>query len=477
MVCVASKLIRHIALAVVLGAIVSSAFAAVVTITPTSPGDWSCLSNCHEGTVRAYFTAGGPAPAEGNPFPTDNGAFYADLAWHGDDGETQTDSAWLGLDRHNGQDLAGIPIKKIKTLKYVAYNAGMYNWNMGGSNPRRHCKQPFMVTLTVVCQSTGDRRQFWYRPWGHAGFAHWNNRRAWLTLDALNMTSVPDFSDIAPEAAPPPAWYEPWTDTQFASWNDLINTDPGGGRPTYGDWVLVATSTTFDPANGQYKSPGWDENSTPPGEIRATGTGKCLNLWVGARKAYTTELGSWITESAGFKGYVDSLTLGIDYGTEQSPNVVETTYDFASDDAPATELAVCNIGRARWGSNPPEDHPYARYNPTFARNQNKFIYRFFGKVTDHGVDPDTHEFWFELWDGSYAETSRWVNSEGKVHVRWPWQESPDPYSDPWTWPVQLDDWVSVTGFVYDAWYFQMKPPAEITASPAQTKVHVTVLPE
>lgn len=463
-----TKVSRFLALAAIIVVAMSPVCADVVTISPSNPGDWSWMANCHMDAARAYFTAGGPAPAEGNPFPTGNGAFYASLTWHGDDGETQTDSAWLGLDRHNNEDLAGVPLKNIKSLEYVVYNAGMYNWNMGGTNPRRHCKQPFLLSISAICQSTGDRRQFIYRPWGLVGWQHWNNRRAWLTLDAINMTSTPDFQIGNPN---PPVWYDLWTGATFYSWAEIINTDPGGARPLYGDWLLVPTSTTFDPLNGEYKSPGWDGDTTPPGDPKATGTGKCVNLWVGARKWGTvTPFGNWVTESAGFKGYVDSFKLGVDYGTEESPNVVETTYDFASDNPPAREVAICDVGKSRWAIDAPYNFPYAKFNPIMG-NQDLFNYRFFGQVIDTGVDTDTREFWFTIWDGSYAKISSALSvleSRATVTVRWPWNESPDAYSDPWSWPIQLEDWVSVKGYTYSRYYFQVRPPAEISASPANT---------
>lgn len=465
-----------LAIAGVLAVLSAGAFANVVTISPDNPGDWSwLLVQGGSSTARMLFLDGGPAPAEGNPFPTANGGFFASLTYNGESSGSP-DHVWLGVDKHNGQPLAGIPLGKITKLQYDAYNSGVYNEGFtSNSNPRRFPRQPFQVTITAVCESTGDRRHFIYRPWGLGGWQHWNLRREWITNDAIAMTSTPNFG----REMPAPVWFEPWTGATFTSWGEILATDPGGGRPWYGDWTLVPTSTYYDPTRTDPL--GWmNADYTDP---RTTGTGKPINLQVGARGNGSPPYGG-IYEGANFQGYVDSFTLGIDYGTELEPNIVETTYDFASSDPyvpKAREVAISNIGSC-WSANPPYNYPYAKFSAPTVGNQRDFVRRYFGQVLDMtsvstgwetqlgpNKDPDTGEFYFTIWDGSYAPVSDalipWYAGYGLVNVRLPYQECTDIVMDePWTFPVAPGDFVSVTGYQYSRFYFKISPPLEISCS-------------
>ncbi len=439
----------------VLAAVVaaSAVQADVVTISPNNLGDWSwLLVKGGPANPRAEFLDGGPAPAEGNPFPTGNGAFYAQITYNGE-GEGVPDHVWLGLDRHNGQPLEGIPLNKITKLQYDTYNSGVYTIGfLSNDHPRRFPRQPFQISLTVRCPTTGDRRQFLYRPWGKRGWEHWNLRREWITNDPLTMTSTPNFG----REMPAPVWYEAWTDTTFSSWEEILYYDPGGNRPVYGEWTLVPTSTGWNP--DPYTRGELEWKNADYSDPRSTGTGKPLNLLVGARGNYSAPYGG-VYEAANFFGYVDSLTLGVNYGTDEEPNIVETKYDFASSDPyvpKAVTATVSNIGSC-WRANPPWNYPYAYWAPIIG-NQRGFTRRWFGQVLDMtaetngdwrrqfgpGNDPDTGEFFFTIWDGSYAPVSsaltEWWNGLGLVNVRLPYQECTDVVQDDWyTYPVVPGD--------------------------------------
>lgn len=483
-------------LSVVTG-LASSVCADVVTITPSNPGDWSWTYNAPGSSKQhAYFTKGGPALAEGNPIPTGNGAFYAWLGWGGGDYASTPYSAWIGLDKFHGVNLSGIKLSQIKKLEYTVYNAGQWNQDQGGMNPRRFPGQPFMVSLNIVDPNTNPRC-LWFRPWGHRplGWQHWNNRRAWLTLDAINMTSTPDFGRAESSDQWPALWYNWWFDnaTPHPKPNSVYTSfaqmcaATSSGSALFGDSTLAPTSTTYDPANGQWKSAGWDDTTVPVGDPRrSTGTGKPLNLWIGARKAVVGELGAWCTESMNFSGYVDTVTLGIDLdndGVLQDSEV--TTFDFASDEPEPTQVCVCDVGKSLWSLNPPITFPYASYTPAMNNhwyrgqmNQHQFLYRFQGQVLDKissgggpQKDPDTHEFYFTIWDGTYAksgETGTVQDVKATIMVRLPYQDCHGIDNNDWgaSWPVHIGDWVSVEGFLYDRFFRAgdaAPPPAEITA--------------
>lgn len=502
-----TRTLQILAIASVLAAFAAGAYAAVETVivTPSNPGDWSWAVNTATTRDKAYFTRGGPAPAEGNPIPTGNGAFYAWLGWEAGDYVSTPASAWLGLDRFKGQSLAGIRINQIKRLEYTTYVSGLYNMNASGAldYQRRYPRQPFMVTLTTYKPNSTTRRQLMLRPWGHVnrssdlGNPFQTNRRQWFTVDAINMFSDPDHMGLGWKA---PRWYcwylnnNNYPDNDFengiyANWDEVL--------AKFGTQTLVPTSTAWDPGNGQYKSAGWDNTTVPVGDWTATATGKCINLWVGARKAGNTELPSWINESMNFAGYVDTFTLGIDLNNdgELDEDTEVVTYDFASDDPEPVTVAVCNTGISRWSSNPPFEFPYASYRRTmddhFPRsqaNQHQFLYRFFGQVQDltySGGGPayddrygtGTGEFYFTIWDGTYANVSTGIEPSGKlpayVQVRLPWYESS---ADPEQWPVKVGDFVSVKGFLYDRFYSAgnaTPPPTEITANAGNIVVYHT----
>jgi hypothetical protein len=102
----------------------------------------------------------------------------------------------------------------------------------------------------------------------------------------------------------------------FENWSQVLTA--------YGNYRLVATSDV-PWSQGGWKSPGWKGSTIPTGNPRCTGTGKALNLMVGAR-FYTfrwpgeSTSTSWWPESVGFRGHVDYFSLGIDG--------VEVTYNF-----------------------------------------------------------------------------------------------------------------------------------------------------
>lgn len=244
------------------------------------------------------------------------GAFYASCdIWYGQSttgpsGKTPS-TVWLGTDTHDGMPLAGVKLSQIKKMKYYALVSGVPNllapavwdtnwtsWNGWWYNPR------FPIQLQFCVDGPGGRKQFWYRPWGGSTIIGDN-----CSDGRLSIWEQYDCRDdvVDPENPPPPGsggrwlcppYYDGEDFTTYETWNDVL--------AAYGDYTLVATSTTYDPGTGQWKSVGWKGNTEPRGLPMATGTGKCLNFEVGARFV------TWRTESLGFRGQMDYFELDID---------------------------------------------------------------------------------------------------------------------------------------------------------------------
>jgi len=334
---------------------------APVSVTPDNMAGWSIdTSNGGTGSLAAH----GPAVFErAVPFTAEDGrvlgrgAFYATCSF---DAPYNTPSTvWLGLDSWNGQSLAGLPLSRITKLEYYAYVAHIptatsnpeswESWNQWWTYP----KQPIELELTARSPDGTRRRQFWFRPW-HIDKARGDNSgrhcKKWLRYDCIN------FNNPGPYMTG--RWYCPDPEQEFASWADLI--------AVYGDYSLVETSDAPYPAG--WKSAGWDASTVPPGSPSCTGTGKCINFEVGARKARTAIFFEpspiwWFNDMMGFRGYVDYFTLGIDG--------INVTYDFepASGDPAPDTVALANK---------------AAYDPVVHRPfvQERYLTRIFGRVTE-----------------------------------------------------------------------------------------------
>lgn len=323
----------------------SSAYAATVTVSPDNMQGWATAVNKNG---LCYFTGSGPVKYEtATGFASGKGAFYALCMSGGTSTADKTpDTVWLGLDTFNGQPLAGIKLSQIKTMQYTCYVSDMPTMNMsapfGIVNEWKYPREP--ICLQFVVTGPDGRKNIWFRPWsndpqGHGyGGSPATQMGQWVTYDCVNCTS----QAAGVTSSITPMWNEPVSNQKFLSWASVCNS--------YGDYTLVATSTTFDTANGQYKSAGWDGKTEPVGSTTSTGTGMALNFEVGARKyAYKdiwghADLQNWYPESINFRGYVDTFKLGVDYGTPESPNVVETTFDFEPAAATATpDVVACNL--------------------------------------------------------------------------------------------------------------------------------------
>lgn len=325
-----------------------SAQAAVVTVTPENMGGWSIeTSRGAVASLANYGYAVAQRPATINnvtgkgPWTAEDGtslgqgAYYATLAQSG------YSTAWLGLDTWNGQSLAGVALNSITRLEYYALNAHMPSI---GSPPWdawtywQYSRQPIQLQITAQSPDGTDRKQFWFLPWEPVG---WDpsrgsflrgdkagvNTNKWCRYDCIN------FNNPGPYMAG--YWYCPDPEIAFKSWNKPADA-PDTVISQFGNYTLVSTSN--DPYPTGMKSAGWDGMTDPPGSPLCTGTGRCINFEVGARKGgplhlYLQDGVSWETDFQQFRGYVDRFTLGID-GTNE-------TYDFEPSAAAEPPQVVC----------------------------------------------------------------------------------------------------------------------------------------
>ena len=261
------------------------------------------------------------------------GAFYASCDRYyggtGNSGKTPS-SVWIGTDQHGGRSLVGVKLSQITKMKYYALVSGIPTWLAPGSSDANWdswkqgwCNPRFPIMLTLTVEGPAGRRQVWYRPWGgHSTIgdqASDGRLSVWEQYDCMNYG----------------VWFCPGDreydcPAQFNSWGAVI--------AAYGDYTLVATSTGYDPAGGQWKSPGYTDYpeaqvTDPPGRPACTATGKCLNFWVGGRyyqllRPDECSYKTWYPESIGFRGQMDYFEFAVNYGTVQSPDTVDVSYNF-----------------------------------------------------------------------------------------------------------------------------------------------------
>ncbi len=358
----------HFALTATLALAALAAGASVVTVDPSNMESlgWSIVTN--QGGTGALTTRG-PATYElAFPWNTDlwgmgidlgRGAFLATCGFAGvNPPEDNTPSTvWLGLDKFNGQPLAGVRLDRIKTMTYYAYVSKIATRHGGDSTLWdswtwwRFPGQPIMLQIT--CQAPAsfpygapyNRAQLLYRPWGTTIKGDDLNEYVvglWTFYDCINqgrwMLSPGNHNQS-------PVPYESWADALSAP------IDVGDYHGSLAEWTLMATSYSYEGTYGTgYKSPGWNNSTSPPGWTNTTGTGKTLNFEVGARLFQikwpgATTMTAWWPESALFRGHMDFFTLGIDKnsnGHDNDPGE-KFTYNFEpADTEPDPRIAYVN---------------------------------------------------------------------------------------------------------------------------------------
>lgn len=386
----------------------TAAQSAVVTVSPENMNGWSIVVNpggsdydvtfYGEGGSGELTNCGAAVWEKEEPFvyysdeaektgrfELGRGAFYATCNYAGISyGGATPSNVWIGTDTFNGQPLAGVTLNRITEMKYYAYVAKIV-CRQQPSHPSwdfmqywTYPRHPITLQLTIEDPTGTTRRQLWYTPWHKTkvrGENSGQNAKKWILYDCM-----------APDDPNEPFITNRWyccvdggsQDQIFPTWADVLQT--------YGDWKLVPTSTTFNPDQGQFKSSGWDNSTTPVGTPQCTATGKCLNFEVGARKWSTPIFGegasiSWGVDYIGFRGYMDHFTLGID-GTS-------VTYDFE----PA--------------ANAPDPKILARANRSQFDKilgkpfvQNSLMTMVYGKLPDVENNLSLHASWFTIDDGS-----------------------------------------------------------------------------
>ena len=285
------------------------------------------------------------------------GAFYASCdssyGLGGSSGVTGS-SVWLGTDQHGGRSLAGVKLSQITKMKYYALVSGIPTWLTPGTadanwdswkNAWRNPRFPIMLTFTI--EGPLGRKQLWFRPWGqHSTIgddASDGRLSVWEQYDCMQPVGASTSGSggmwfltggARDASVEPDREYD--CPGQYNSWSEVLNGT--AALPALRDYTLVATSTSYNRAAGQWKSPGYTdypeaEITDPPGLPACTGTGKCLNFWVGARfirllRPDECSYKTWYPESRGFRGQMDWFEFAVNYGTAQNPDIVDVTYNF-----------------------------------------------------------------------------------------------------------------------------------------------------
>ncbi len=332
---------------------------AVVTVSPERMQGWVIVTNKE---AKADLANYGPAVYEREKaFVADDGkelgrgAYYVSIGF---EDENTPPSAWLGLDTFDGRSLPGTELKRITCLEYYAYNAHI---PVGTSNPKHwkswkgwwiYPRQLIQLQLTAQSPDGKERKQFWFMPWQRRKLRGENCGRhckKWLRYDAINFNSPgPNMCGRWFTFGPPRQ--------EFASWADLIKA--------YGDWSLVPTSAA-GPADGGWKSAGWDKTTEPVGAPACTATGMGLNFVAGARKEYAAvfepESIRWYNDYRGFKGYIDCFTLGIDGKT--------VTYNFEPE-AKARAPKIIEMSNKEAASMKPDSKDMVKISGTVVERTN-----------------------------------------------------------------------------------------------------------
>jgi len=375
----------------------------IVTIKPSNMAEYGwALATSNGGT--GVFTVGGPVAGEygGHPtWPMGRGGFYATCKEY-DTGTPST--VWLGLDKlyvSPGvfKSLELIRLDQIKKIEYKTYVPCIPTVHFGDRpGEMNHPMQPIHCAIaTAKNEPPGYLNRRWYvnMPWPYSydvfhtkdRFAHWDDNQA------------------APSNGTTAGWYNASLHTTWNTWEEMA--------AARGSEVLVPTSTYYDPtpvtpAPGRdprgWKSCGYDITTSPVGDIPTTGTGMAINFYVGARKTvadlcwYNTDLFSWWLESYGFRGCLDAVTIGVDFGA-QNGGYVETTYNFEPEDTVpdlhtvtmTSRSAILPTGTGAWKLNP--------LLTAYQVNKGSYNVSFVGKVISYGVNAAFGEY-FDLDDGT-----------------------------------------------------------------------------
>lgn len=398
--------------------------AAVVTVTPDNMQGWSIEAYRQGmGAIVPYgpasYEGGTPwdSKENGNGTNLGRGAFYATChPSQGCCGTTAADktpsTVWLGTDTlGNGQSLVGIELSRITRLTYYVF-VSQNPWRTAGStwedwSSWRCPRQPIMVGITCVAPDGSDRRTFYCRPWGSKTIGDDNCQT--YRPDGRATHGLWEYHDCLLIGRPGVAWgtwWDPWANKRY-SWAEIADPETGIFR----NYKLAPTSE--DPWPTGYKSPGWDTDTDPQGTPHScNGTGKCINLMVGARKRMVKwpeepNTGvNWWWESAAFRGHVDHFTIGIDG--------VDTTFDFEpslSDPKPQKVLVngdALTDPIAAGGTVPSHD-------PEQRKTQDCFLFRAVGTATSDNA----YQFTLNLASPLPYLDQYGVQHDGIRVVTWP----------------------------------------------------------
>lgn len=360
-------------------------------------------------------------------------------------------TTWLGTDTWKGAPVAGRTLSSITTMEYFSFMSktptktgglknelewwGKASW-MGGP------QQPIQLQLTIQSPDLSEMRQVWYRPWGYNvtgddGLTEPGSKKGrWQWFNCLAQGQ----------------WYMPCTGTTpntleygWETWGEMCSFQlPDGPLPPFGQWVLA------DPA-AISKTPGWNEQTVPTGTINATGTGKPINFFLGARisRVYSAldEYGeeipntglflqggniSWCNHMNGGRAQIDHFKLG--FGAEGTE-----TYDFEPPlDAPPVRILSASH-RAMDILRSPTMHAGNEWSGN--------LFRVTGRVAPQ--DSSVNQY-FLIEDGSNLTYMNcgydplWIHQTlpGPIRVY-----LPDDFFRGTPWWISTGDWVTVVGYL------------------------------
>lgn len=456
-----------------------------IVIRPSNMAEYGwqiATSNGGTGT----FTKGGPVVSEytlGPAFPAGDGGFYATCK---EISSGTPSTVWIGLDKLcTGFDQYGNPqfkslqlirlnqIKKIEYKTYVPTIPTIFN-KIGELH---YPKQPIHVAIaTAKNQPPGYLNRRWYvnMPWpnniGVFGnevdrYGHW------------------DINSAAPWNGTTAGWYCATLGLKWDTWEEMV--------AARGTEVLVPTSTYWDPTPVNavpprdplgWKTCGYSELTVPAGDMNATGTGTAINFYVGARDLvaelqewYDEPMTAWWRESFGFRGYLDEVTIGVQF---DDIGYVEATYDFEPDegtpDVTTVAMSQKNVilpsGTGAWVLNPIVQRALINKGVSGA-GKGAIRVKCFGRVISYGQSSSFGDY-FDLYDGSvsidpatYDPPYPWNPESPEKMGEFLWQR-PLPVRvhvpDAGGMPPAIGEYWSATGYPVVLYWDNPIPPGEVT---------------